>query len=167
MADRAENGIDGLPFEDWVEEDETQTTKLVEKKKEQEAKVAAALADEKEAIRKGIVELKAYYKANGYDEAEGLSDEIYRLAPDYDLYGKHNSACNCFHTGMWEIICEDFSSVWDLYSYVKEGGGWAHEWKNPVEWLESQKGLVGYIKPFVEEAKTIIEELKAKGGQTK
>lgn len=165
MMDRSENGIGGLPFEDWVEEDTDTTARLIAEEKKRKEEIAAALANEKEAIRKGMEELKAHYKANGYDEAEKLLDEIFRLNPDYDLYGKHDSACNCFHTGMWEIICEDFSTVWDVYSYVKEGGGYAHEWSNPVEWLESQKGLVGYIKPFVDEAKEIIKRLKTEGGQ--
>lgn len=167
MAKRTENGIDGCFFEDWVEEDETFTAQLIENKRKEEEAAEKALEEEKESIRKGIKELKAHYKANGFEEANTLSTEIYRVAPKYDLYINHNSACNCFHSGMWEVWCEDFEGVWDFYTYIKKEGGSLGGWKNPVEWFEQMKGLAGYIKPFVDEAKPLVEELKAKGGQAK
>ena len=163
MLERSEHGLDRLPFEDWVDEDTDKTARLVTEAKEREAKIAAALADEKESIRRGMAELKEFYKANGFEEADELTTEIYRVAPKYDLYMKHISACNCFHSGMWEVYCGDFDEVWDYYTYCKNNG-YNFTWHNPVEWMEHMKGLVQYIKPFVDEAKPLLEKLKAEGG---
>ena len=165
MTERSKHGIEGLPFEDWVEEDVDTTAKLIAEKKREEEAAKKAVEEEKEAIRKGMEELKEFYKANGFEEADKLSTEIYRIAPEYDLYMKHNSACNCFHSGMWEVYCGDFDGVWDFYTYCKNKNDcFSSNWNNPVEWKEQMKGLVQYIKPFVDEAKPLLEKLKAEGG---
>lgn len=166
MAERSKHGIEGLPFEDWVEEDADTTAKLIAEKKREAVRKAMVEEAEKEAIRKGMKELKKFYKANGFEEADKLTTEIYRVAPKYDLYMKHTSACNCFHSGMWEVYCGDFNGVWDFYNYIKECGscGGGFNWKNPAEWMEQMKELAQYIKPFMDEAKPLLEKLKAEGG---
>ena len=166
MAERTENGIEGLPFEDWTDEDEGTTARLVAEEKERKEKVAAALADEKAYIRNAIPKLKALYKENGFEEAMAIIDEVFKLDPYMHIYEDLNSACNCMHSGMWGVWHDDFSAVWDLYEYVKNDKTFGDKWDNPVEWEDSMKGLVGYIAPFIEDGKKYLAELKAKGGKT-
>lgn len=166
MAKRAENGIDGLPFEDWTEEDTNTTARLIAEKRKEEEAAAKAVEDEKEYIRKAMPELVAHYKANGWDEADGILTKIVELAPKMDVFDTIGSAANCFHSGMWSVVCGDFNDVWSFYLYCK-APGCCHEWDNVKEWYEQTKDLAKYIKPFIEEAKPILEELKAKGGQLK
>lgn len=169
---RIKVGLDGLPFEDWANEDESTTERLVleeneRKEREEEAErqraeaEAVALAIEQDAVRKGMVELKALYEENGFGEACEIIREVYSLDPRMDIYMDLASACNCMHSGMWSVWCDDFDGVWEYYTYIKTDGYCIH-WGNTAEWLEQMKGLVEYIAPFVEEGKVYLENLKAR-----
>ena len=161
MAERSAIGIDGLPFEDWVCEDEGTTRRLVDEKRKELDEQAAAEKAEKEFIRNAIPELIAHYKANGWDEADALLTEITELDPERDIYSELVSACNCFHSGMWSIICNDFNAVWDSYCYCKKDGC-CHSWDNVEEWHKFMKNLAASIQPFIDDAKPIVRKLRAK-----
>ena len=168
MAERIAIGIDGLPFEDWVCEDEGTTRRLVdEKRKELDEQAAAEKAEkefiraEKEFIRNAIPELIAIYKANGWDEADALLTEMTELDPKRDIYSELVSACNCFHSGMWMIIGDDFKAVWDSYCYCKKDG-FCHSWDNVEEWYKYMENLANCIQAFIDDAKPIVAELRAK-----
>lgn len=166
MAKRTENGIDGLPFEEWADNEEDSTARLVEDKRKAEEEEAKAVEEEKEFIRKSIPELAAHFKANGWDEADNLLGELNKLDPKMEVFEDVANATDCFHSGMWPVICGDFNEVWNFYLYCKEYGC-CHQWDNVKEWYEQTKDLAKYIKPFIDEAKPIVERLKAKGGETK
>lgn len=163
MDERGEYNLEWIPFEEWAVEDETATARLVEEEKRARELAAMAEEDEKEYIRKAIPELKKYYEENGWNEADGLLTKILEIDPDFDIYGQYASACNCFHSGMWSVVCEDFEGVWDNYRYCKTAGC-CHSWDNVEEWYEQTKALVSYIEPFITDAKEIIKELEEKGG---
>ena len=166
MAKRAENGIDGLPFEDWADNEEDSTARLLEDKRKAEEAAAKVVEDEKEYIRKAIPELAAHFKANGWDEADNLLGELNRLDPKMEVFEVVASAADCFHSGMWSVVCGDFNAVWDFYLYCK-ATGCCHEWDNVKKWHEKTKALAKCIKPFIDEAKPLVEEIKAKGGNAK
>jgi hypothetical protein len=163
MVERVNYHLEGTPFEDWVDEDEGTTARLVEAEKRSRELAEMAVEAEKEYIRKAMPELKKFYKENGWDEADVLLTKIFEIAPNFDLYGQYASACNCFHSGMWSIVCDDFAGVWDSYCYCK-APGCCHAWNNVEEWYKQTKDLVAYIEPFITDAKEIIKDLEAKGG---
>lgn len=167
MAERQEYGIDGLPFEDWVELDTETTRRLVAEEKERREKVAAALADEKESIRKGMAELKEFYKDAGWEKADAALDKIFALDPSYDVYGNYASACNVFHSGAWSVMCDDFAGVYDFYCYLKRDA-YDRNINTPSDWLAyMKKGIPEAIEAWLKDADTIIAELTATEGGAK
>lgn len=116
---------------------------------------------DKEFIRKSIPQLITYYKERGWDEAESLLSQIEETAPNVDVFGTLHSACDCFHSGMWSVVCNDFNGVWEFYSYCKNSEP-EDMWHNTTEWYEQMKGLAQYISTFIEDAKKMLENLKAK-----
>lgn len=165
MAARDENGIDGLPFEDWATEEVGTTTRLIDetrKAAEEEAKAAEKTAEEeKDFIRKAIPALAAHYKLNGWDEAETLLKEITELDPKRDIFSELNSACNCFHSGMYCVVENDFDGALDMYLYGKKDDC-IRIWRNVHEWYKYMLELAGDIQSFVYDAKQIVAELRAK-----
>lgn len=112
---------------------------------------------EKEAIRKGMAELKMIYIESGLETADKMLKEIFDRNGNNDfLFRDYASACNCFHGGMNEIMCDDFSGTWDFYEYCK----FSHNplWSTPSEWFESMKGEAEYIGEFIKDAEAILAE---------
>lgn len=165
MAERSNHGIEGLSFEDWVEEDVDTTAKLIDEKKREEEAARKAVEAEKEAIRKGMEELKKFYKDAGWEKADAALDKIYALDPNYDVYGNHISACNVFHSGAWSVMCDDFTGVYDFYCYLKKDA-YLDTISTPSDWLAyMKKGIPEAIEEWLKDADTIIAELTAtKGG---
>lgn len=165
MNERSNHGIEGLPFEDWVEEDVDTTAKLIAEKKREEEAAKKAVEEEKEAIRKGMEELKKFYKEAGWEKAEAALDKIYALDPDYEVYENYGSACNVFHSGAWSVMCDDFAGVYDFYCYLKRDA-YDRNINTPSDWLAYMKeGIPEAIEAWLKDADTIIAELTAtKGG---
>lgn len=164
MNERSNHGIEGLPFEDWVEEDVDTTEKLIAEEKREEEAAKKAVEEEKEAIRKGMEELKKFYKDAGWEKAEAALDKIFALDPKYEVYG-YASACNVFHSGAWSVICDDFAGVYDFYCYLKREA-YDRDINTPSDWLAyMKKGIPEAIEAWLKDADKIIAELTAaKGG---
>jgi hypothetical protein len=165
MTERSNHGIEGLPFEDWIEEDVDTTAKLIAEKKREKEAARKAVEEEKEAIRKGMEELKKFYKDAGWEKAEAALDKIFALAPNYDVYGNYASACNVFHSGAWSVMCDDFAGVYDFYCYLKRDA-YDRDINTPSDWLAyMKKDIPEAIEAWLKDADTIIAELTAtKGG---
>ena len=164
MTERSNHGIEGLPFEDWVEEDVDTTAKLIAEKKREEEAAKKAGEEEKEAIRKGMEELKKFYKDAGWEKAKAALDKIYALDPNYDVFENYGSACNVFHSGAWSVMCDDFVEVYDFYGYLKREA-YNETISTPSDWLAyMKKGIPEAIEAWLKDADTIIKDLEAKGG---
>ena len=166
MAERSNHGIEGVPFEDWVEEDVDTTAKLIAEKKRDEEAAKKAVEEEKEAIRKGMEELKKFYKDAGWEKAEAALDKIFALDPKYEVYG-NASACNVFHSGAWSVMSDDFVEVYAFYGYLKREA-YNETISTPSDWLAYMKeDIPEAIEAWLKDADTIIAELTAKKGGAK
>lgn len=167
MNERSKYDIEGLSFEDWVEEDVDTTAKLIAEKKREEEAAKKAVEEEKEAIRKGMEELKKFYKDAGWEKAEAALDKIYALDPDYEVYENYGSACNVFHSGAWSVMCDDFVEVYAFYGYLKREA-YNETISTPSDWLAyMKKGIPEAIEAWLKDADKIIAELTAAKGDAK
>lgn len=165
MMELMKYGMESISFGDWLGKEEWAIALLIDQArgdKELEELAVEEENNEKDFIRKSIPELAAYYKSCGYDEAQALLEEVNELDPKRDIFGELASASNCFNSGTWFIVQNDFDRVWQAYLYSKKGGDGLRLWNDVGEWHVWMKDLADDIQSFIRKAKPIVEELRAK-----
>ena len=163
MAALTELNLDGCSFEDWTEREEDSTAKEVAAEEKIRKEMKLAEDAEKDAVRKGMEELKKFYKDAGWDKAYALLDKINEVDPKYEVYENMASACNVFHSGAWSVMCDDFEGVWDMYQYLKRECYCNRPCRTPSEFIAYMKSdIPEAIATFTEEAEELIPRLAAK-----
>lgn len=165
MMELMKYGMESISFRHWLGKEEWAIALLIDQArgdKELEELAVEEENNEKDFIRKSIPELAAYYKSCGYDEAQALLEEVNELDSKRDIFDELASASNCFNSGTWFIVQNDFDRVWQAYLYSKKGGEGLCLWNDVGEWHVWMKDLADDIQSFIRKAKPIVEELRAK-----
>lgn len=163
MAALTELNLDGCSFEEWTEREEDSTAKEIAAEEKIREEMKLAVVAEKDAVRKGMEELKKFYKDAGWDKADALLDKIHEVAPKYDVFENMASACNVFHSGAWSVMCDDFEGVWEMYQYLKRERFCGRPCRTPSEFIAYMKsGIPEAIATFTKEAEELIPTLAAK-----